>query len=52
MFQIFLIISSEWNFGEIIYPLTIVVIVLIYMLLSNYIAQCVTEHNKQVFATV
>ncbi|KAL6425036.1 hypothetical protein ACFW04_009380 [Cataglyphis niger] len=46
------IASFTDNIGQLILSLSILVILYVYLFLSNYIAQELTDHNEYVFATV
>ncbi|XP_025160159.1 uncharacterized protein LOC109503859 [Harpegnathos saltator] len=49
LFQIFLIISSEYNINELFLPTGAAMIIAVYMFLANYIGQDLTDHNRQIF---
>ncbi|XP_029659920.1 uncharacterized protein LOC115233564 [Formica exsecta] len=46
------IMSFTDNIGQLILSLTILVMLYVYLFLSNYTAQKITDHNEYVFATV
>ncbi|XP_025270202.1 uncharacterized protein LOC109609768 isoform X2 [Camponotus floridanus] len=46
------IASFTDNIGQLILPLILIIILYVYLFLSNYTAQKITDHNEYVFATV
>ncbi|KAL6419392.1 hypothetical protein ACFW04_011418 [Cataglyphis niger] len=52
LFRIFHIASYGYNFMEILLPFMFVTIIILYMFIANYIAQDLTDHNNDFFATV
>ncbi|XP_025270105.1 uncharacterized protein LOC109610097 [Camponotus floridanus] len=51
-FQIFQIISIGGNIKEFIFPIIIMLVIMIYMFLANYLAQDITDHNNDIFVSV
>ncbi|XP_019883538.2 uncharacterized protein LOC105252684 [Camponotus floridanus] len=52
LFRIFQITSSENDIKEYMFPLFTTITSILYMFLANYIAQDLTDHNNDIFATV
>ncbi|KAF3054233.1 Odorant receptor 307 [Nylanderia fulva] len=51
LFQIFQILSIEEDITECLVPFIIVFISVVYMFVSNYIAQTIMNHNEHIFTT-
>ncbi|XP_025160158.1 uncharacterized protein LOC112588068 isoform X2 [Harpegnathos saltator] len=52
LFRIFSIMSSRYhNFKELLLPAGYIILIAIYLFLANYIAQDLTDHNKNIFVT-
>ncbi|KAL6420324.1 hypothetical protein ACFW04_014808 [Cataglyphis niger] len=52
LFRIFQIISYRDDVKEILFPFIFVTITVLYMFIANYVAQDLTDHNSDLFATV
>ncbi|RLU21179.1 hypothetical protein DMN91_005552 [Ooceraea biroi] len=52
LFRIFQVMSFKQNFMEISLPIIFVIVHFTYMILGNYLAQEITDHNNDVFTTV
>ncbi|XP_070151867.1 odorant receptor 30a-like isoform X3 [Polyergus mexicanus] len=50
--NLFRVVSFTDNIGQLILSLAILVMLYVYLFLSNYTAQEITDHNEYVFATV
>lgn len=51
-YQIFQILLSGFNAREVFLPSIIAIVILTYMFFMNYIGQCITDDNRQIFTTV
>ncbi|XP_072758228.1 uncharacterized protein [Anoplolepis gracilipes] len=50
-FNLFRIISSEENIGDLICPLLFATFTILYMFIANYIGQSIMNHNHGIFTT-
>nr|XP_012228641.1 PREDICTED: uncharacterized protein LOC105675797 [Linepithema humile] len=52
LFRIFQVISFGYNIQELSLPLLYVIVLVVYMMISNYVSQEIMDHNNDVIITV
>ncbi|XP_025270187.1 uncharacterized protein LOC112639654 isoform X3 [Camponotus floridanus] len=52
LFQVSRVVSYGYDIKELLIPFAFIAIGILYMFISNYVTQNVTDHNNDIFATV